>query len=113
VQHAFPKLLEAGAEIRDAIARRVRENLEALRCAIAPDSPCRALDVEGGWYATIRAPRTHSEEEWTLRLLEEDNVLVQPGFFFDFESEAYFVLSLLAQPDVFREGTRRLLAKVR
>jgi alanine-synthesizing transaminase len=113
VQHAFAQLLEAGSEMREAIRRRVRENLEMLCSAITPDSPCRALEVEGGWYATIRAPRTHSEEEWTLRLLEEDNVLVQPGFFFDFESEAYLVLSLLAQPEVFREGTRRLLARIR
>lgn len=112
VQHALAQLLEAGAEVRDAIARRVRENLEFLRAEIAPDSPCRALEVEGGWYVTIRVPRTYSEEEWTLRLVEEDGVLVQPGFFFDFESEAYLVLSLLTQPEVFREGTRRLLAKV-
>jgi hypothetical protein len=44
--------------------------------------------------------------------LEKDNVLVQPGFFFDFESEAFLVLSLLTEPATFHEGCRRLLARV-
>jgi alanine-synthesizing transaminase len=39
-------------------------------------------------------------------------VLVQPGFFFDFESEAFLVVSLLTRPETFQEGCRRLLARV-
>jgi hypothetical protein len=35
--------------------------------------------------------------------------LVQPGFFYDFESEAFLVLSLLTVPHMFREGLMRLL----
>jgi len=35
-------------------------------------------------------------------------VLTQPGFFYDFESEAYLVLSLLTAPEIFREGIARL-----
>jgi aspartate/methionine/tyrosine aminotransferase len=52
----------------------------------------------------LQVPRTRSEEEWTLGLLREQRVLVQPGFFFDFESEAYLVVSLLTDPEAFREG---------
>ena len=33
---------------------------------------------------------------------------MQPGFFFDFESEAFLVISLLTAPDMFREGVTRL-----
>ena len=69
-------------------------NLALLRAAVA-GTALDILDVEGGWYATARVPRTHTEEEWTLALLERRNVLVQPGFFYDFESEAFLVLSLL------------------
>jgi len=53
-------------------------------------------------------PQTRSEEEWALTLLREHNVLVQPGFFFDFESEAFLVLSLLCEPATFGEGVRRI-----
>ncbi len=94
--------------MRGQILARARGNLEALRAA-AVGSALSVLDVEGGWYATVRVPRTRSEEEWTLQLLDADDVLVQPGFFYDFESEAFLVLSLLTEPGVFREGLRRIL----
>jgi alanine-synthesizing transaminase len=57
-------------------------------------------------------PRTKSEEDWAVELLERRDVLVQPGFYFDFESEAFLVLSLLTTPDVFAEGLRRLLEEI-
>jgi alanine-synthesizing transaminase len=112
VQQAAPRLLELGKSIQKQIAVRVRANLAWLESAMAPDSPCRILAVEGGWYATLQVPRIRREEGWTLDLLEEDSVLVQPGFFFDFESEAFLVLSLLTEPKTFQEGSRRLLARV-
>lgn len=112
VQHALPRLLEAGRAVQRQIAERTGANLAWLRQAIGRESACAALDVEGGWYVTLRIPRTHSEEEWTLALLERENVLVQPGYFYDFESEAYLTLSLLTAPDVFREGASRLLAAI-
>jgi aspartate/methionine/tyrosine aminotransferase len=56
----------------------------------------------------LQVPRTRTEEERTLKLLEESDVLVQPGFFFDFESEAFLVLSLLPEPATFAEGIGRL-----
>ncbi len=110
VQLALPRLLDEGKAVQRQIAQRTCGNLDALRAAIAGDSACQVLDVEGGWYATLRVPRTRSEEEWTLELLEKENVLVQPGFFYDFDSEAYLVLSLLTPPDAFREGVARVLA---
>jgi alanine-synthesizing transaminase len=109
VQHALPRLLTAGTAVQQQISGRTQENLAWLRSAMAPDSPAQLLEVEGGWYATLRVPRTRSEEEWCLELLERDHVLVQPGYFYDFESEAFLVLSLLTPTVIFREGVRRLL----
>lgn len=108
VQHALPRLLAAGAAVRQQIAARLRGNLDFLRTTIGGASACSVLQVEGGWYATLRVPRTRSEEEWALELLEKDSVLVQPGFFYDFQSEAFLVLSLLTPVETFREGVRRL-----
>jgi aspartate/methionine/tyrosine aminotransferase len=112
VQQAAPRLLDLGKGIQSQIAARVRANLAWLASAIAPDSPCRTLAVEGGWYVTLQVPRIRRDEEWALELLEKDNVLVQPGFFYDFESEAFLVLSLLTEPGTFQEGCRRLLERV-
>ena len=73
-------------------------------------APSDLLNVEGGWYGVIQVPRTRSEQEWVLMLLRECDVQVQPGFYFDFENEAYLVVSLLTPPAVFSEGLRRLRA---
>ena len=75
-------------------------------------SAANILAVEGGWYITLPVPRTRSEEEWTLSLLESADVLVQPGYFYEFAEEAYLVVSLLTAPEVFREGIVRLVGEV-
>ena len=67
------------------------------------------LEPEGGWSAVLRVPRTMPEEQLVLRLLEEAQVLVHPGYFFDFPEEAFLVVSLLPAPDVFDEAVDRLL----
>jgi aspartate/methionine/tyrosine aminotransferase len=53
-----------------------------------------------------------SEESLALQLLEQDHVLVHPGYFFDFPREAFLVLSLLPHPDVFDRAVSRLLSRV-
>ena len=42
--------------------------------------------------------------------LLEDEVLVQPGYFYDFESEPWAIVSLITPPETFREGLERLHA---
>ncbi|HEY6372930.1 MAG TPA: hypothetical protein VIX37_20295, partial [Candidatus Sulfotelmatobacter sp.] len=83
---AATKLLEGGESVRRQISARVAANLATLRKWIDIDSPAQVLQVEGGWYATVRVPRTKTEEQWCLDLLQQDKVLVQPGFFYDFDS---------------------------
>jgi len=112
VQRAAAPLLEIGDSIRALIQARLRQNLEALRCAVAKVPSCRLLRRDGGWYAVIQIPAVVPEEERVVSLLAEDDVLVHPGFFFDFPKEAYLVLSLLPEPEAFREAIRRLLARV-
>jgi alanine-synthesizing transaminase len=52
----------------------------------------------------LQVPRIRSEEEWALDLLARRDVLVQPGFFYDFDAEAFLIVSLLTSPEIFREG---------
>jgi alanine-synthesizing transaminase len=111
VQHALPGLLASRATAERAIGERTRANLAWLATHVA-GSAVSLLDAEGGWYATLRLPRTRDEEAWTLAFLEEDDVHVHPGHFFDFEDEAYVVVSLLTPEATLREGVRRVLARV-
>jgi alanine-synthesizing transaminase len=112
VQHAAPRLLAGAAGAQAQIRSRTAANLDQLRAAIGSESACRILDLEGGWYATLQVPRIRTEEEWCTQLLLADDVVVQPGFFYDFEKEAFLVVSLLPEPAVFREGVARLLARI-
>jgi aspartate/methionine/tyrosine aminotransferase len=112
VQHAAPALLARLRELQAPIARRVQANLASLRARLGADSPATLLPAEGGWNAVLRVPATLPEEERVCRLLETRGVLVHPGFFFDFEHEAFLVLSLLPEPAVFAEGVEHVLADV-
>ena len=103
VQHAARRLLQAGEAVQAQIRERTAGNLAVARAALA-GSAANLLPAEGGWYAIARVPGVRTEEEWVLGLLECNGVLVQPGFFFDFASEAYLVLSLLTPREVFAEG---------
>jgi hypothetical protein len=111
VQHAVTALLESRHAAEGAIRERTRDNLAFVR-SLMPGSPVSLLDVEGGWYATLRVPRTRSELEWAVALVEEDGVHVHPGHFFDFEGEAYLVVSLLTEEATFQEAIRRLVSRV-
>ncbi len=111
VQHALPALLASRGVAEQAIRDRTGANLRWLASAVA-DSAVSLLDAEGGWYATLRLPRTRGEEAWALAFLEEDGVHVHPGHFFDFEDEAYVVVSLLTPEATLREGSQRILDRV-
>jgi alanine-synthesizing transaminase len=111
VQHALPALLASRGIAEQAIRDRTGANLRWLASAVA-DSAVSLLDAEGGWYATLRLPRTRGEEAWALAFLEEDGVHVHPGHFFDFEDEAYVVVSLLTPEATLREGSQRILDRV-
>lgn len=107
VQCAAARLLDAGAAVARQIRERTAANLAWARDALA-GSAASILAVEGGWYCTVQMPRIRSEEEWALELLERCGVLVQPGYFYDFETEAFLVVSLLTEPTTLREGITRL-----
>jgi len=111
VQHAAPALIEAGRARRALVHARVEQNLAALGRLAAAHPACRVLPVGGGWSAVVQVPATRSEEELVLALLEEDRVLVHPGYFFDFPREAFLVVSLLPPPAAFAEGMARVLAR--
>ena len=111
VQIAAPALLARRAELQAPIAARVRDNHRALTAQLR-GSAASLLPAEGGWYAALHVPAIRSEEDLAVLLLEEDGVLVHPGFFFGFPHEAFLVVSLLCAPAVLAEGTRRLQSRV-
>jgi alanine-synthesizing transaminase len=111
VQVAAASLIEGGAAVRAAILDRIRKNLSTLRTLAAEHPEITLLEPEAGWSVVIQIPATEPEEQTVLRLLTERRVLVHPGYFFDFEREAFLVLSLLPEESTFAEGARRVLTQ--
>lgn len=111
VQLAAEPLLTAGGRLRPRILERLKANLATLHRLAAAYPSCAVPPVEGGWSAVVQVPATCGEEELVLRLVEEDGVLVHPGYFFDFPREAFIVVSLLAPEAEFADGAARLFAR--
>jgi alanine-synthesizing transaminase len=109
VQVAAAGLLEAGAGIRAQIVARASANYRYLQHAVAAVGACRLLRSDAGWSAVLQVPTLESEEDLVLHLLENEGVLVQPGYFYDFPRESFVVVSLITPPAVLADGTGRLL----
>ena len=103
-QLALPRLLSERQRVQEPLKRRLATNLQAIQGIHTPSAAWQPLRVEGGWTALLQIPRVRSEEDWVVALAEEDGVVVYPGYFFDFSSEAYLAVSLIAEPGSFREG---------
>ena len=112
VQHALPEILDRAAPVRDAILGRCRENLDRARALVRSVPAVALLEPGGGWSTILRYPRVVAEDELVLELLERHGVAVHPGYFFDFATEGYLVLSLLPEIDTFAEGLRLVLASI-
>ena len=101
---ALARPLLANSAVYEArVKERLLANWKTLR-EVFPAKYCP--EVLGGWYAVIRLG--DDDEELTLRLLREKHVLVQPGFFFDFDEDGWVVVSLLAPPEQFKEAVSRM-----
>jgi alanine-synthesizing transaminase len=109
LQWATPALLDQRTSVQKQLLDRVRENMAELDRHLAAQKACERLAVEGGWCAILRVPVTKSDEDLAIDLLREKSVLVHPGHFYDFPSDGYLVLSLIAPAAKFGEGIGRIL----
>ena len=107
VQVALPELLRL--KINEKIQSRIEASYAALKNALADKPHTQLLPVEGGWSAVIRIPSTMTDEEFALNAIEQHGVVVHPGYFFDFDRDGYFVVSLLTEPEKLAEGITRIV----
>jgi len=110
-QNAIGYWLSSRKQIQDEIKTRVKDNLDIIKTQ-TDSTASRLLQTEGGWYAVLKIPNIKTEEDWALKLLNKYHVFIHPGYFFDFTEEAYIVISLLSQTDIFNEGFNRILSRI-
>jgi aspartate/methionine/tyrosine aminotransferase len=112
VQQAAAELLEGRDQIQARIRARLEANHRFLSERLAEIFQARPLRREGGWHAVLELTGETADEELAIRLLKQDGVLVHPGYFYDFPTERFLVLSLLAPEEVFRQGVVRLVRRL-
>ncbi len=100
-------LLQDSLDYEGQVMLRLNENLDFLTKEFPPEI---FPQVSGGWYAALHF--NLDDEKFTLDLLEKERVLVQPGFFFDFEEDGWIVVSLLQEPSLFKEGVEKIKGMV-
>lgn len=110
-QLALPRLLARREAFLGPLRARLAEARATLLEALAGTS-VTPWPGRGGWSAVLRIGETVDEEALCLTLLEEDEVAVQPGFFYDFHRPGHLVVSLLTPPAALREGLHRLAARL-
>jgi len=108
VQCALPSWLAGRGGIQKQIRGRVGTNLAELDRQLGQMPGAARLEVEGGWYATLRIPALKPDEETVLELLDH-GVWVQPGGFFGMGASGWLVLSLLTPEKEFITGVTRMI----
>ncbi|HXZ13131.1 MAG TPA: pyridoxal phosphate-dependent aminotransferase [Candidatus Sulfotelmatobacter sp.] len=110
VQGALPEFLKWRRGFQRQLVARVRKNLAELDRQLSTQPSCTRLEIEGGWYAILRVPATRSDEDLAIELLARKGVYVHPGHFYDFQTDGYLVVSLIAPEHIFAKGIKLLLS---
>ena len=110
VQEALPELIAFGRDRKQRIQHRLLANWRAL-VRHTKGTVVTARPVQGGWSGVLSLPLTQPGG-WANALLEREHVLVQPGWFYDFEDDRLIVVSLLTAEAEFAEGIARIVEAV-
>lgn len=105
IQQALPLLFQERRfveEYKAEVVRRKRFALDLL--GGIPD--LRIIPPQGGFYlmAEVTKQLPCSEEEFVIRLMEQESVFVHPGYFYDYEKGIHLVISFLTESERLRTG---------
>ncbi len=109
IQYAAKMLFSTRAKIQEQIKQRINQNYNLLKTKFLLNPDIKVLNFEGGWSGILNFENLLiPEDEYVLRLLDTKNVLIHPGYYYDFYTEGNAVLSLLVKTEVMEEGIDRI-----
>jgi len=109
IQNALPDVLDKVDAWQDTLKLRIAKN----RSVIGEKLKQTAITLrasQGGWYAILQMPNIRTDEEWALLAAQEQDLLVQPGYFYDMRESSCLVLSLIGEPETIETGIDRLIS---
>jgi aspartate/methionine/tyrosine aminotransferase len=118
VAEALPELLDLSRSVVERTRGRLAANLATAR-EVLGDELCRVRRCEGGWSVIVDLPRPLEDEDKlsagedpALWLLTHAGLAAHPGWFYDIVGGPALVLSLLPEPETFRDHCGQLRAAV-
>ncbi|MBI1821124.1 MAG: pyridoxal phosphate-dependent aminotransferase [Nitrospirae bacterium] len=112
VQNGLKKIFENRLLIQSQVMHRILSNRRFLIRQLKKIPGCVCFNAEGGWYAVLKLPQIRTDDEWAVRMLQKEGVLVHPGHFYDFTREACLILSLLPPEPLFNAGINRFVDRI-
>jgi DNA-binding transcriptional MocR family regulator len=107
VQASVPAIFERGEPFRASYAAAIRERWQLARSLLSTCPRLRFVEPDGGFYVSLRLEGP-SEEIASAVLLEQQCLLVHPGYFYDMPPE-HLVLSFVQEPEIMRAVYPRLV----
>lgn len=104
IQNALSKWMSNRRRISHQIINRTRKNYEALIECVKNYPLLQVYKIEGGWNAIIKFPYNTLTEDLSEYLVTKYGVIVQPGYYFDFEKNDSIVVSLIVKKEIFTQG---------
>jgi alanine-synthesizing transaminase len=109
VQLAIQDLLGFGPSFQKQLMERVLSNRDYLIKALKDSPLVKVWPAQGGWYALLEVLKPgEKDDELVIQLLDQEEVFIQPGGFYDFATGCFLVVSLLPQPGVFQDAIGRM-----
>jgi aspartate/methionine/tyrosine aminotransferase len=110
IQKALPSLFSEGKEFLEFYRKEVGHRRELAASLLKKIPEIGFVEPVGGFYLTAEVTKNFgfSEEEFVIRLMEEEGVFVHPGYFYDYEKGTHLVISCLSDPERLKEGLLKL-----
>lgn len=106
VQLALPRLLEARHVFRDEILERIMTNWGVVEQSVQ-QAGLSLLPAEGGWAGVLRLANPSGAEQLAQELLEAD-IVIHPGYFYEFADDRHLVMSMISTPGAVAEAMTKM-----
>ena len=103
-QFSVPVIFENGREFQTEYRRQIRECRDI---AVSVVGEGRGVAPRGGFNMVLGYGRDIEEEDLAIELIDKEQVLVHPGYFYDIEGR-HLVLSFVHDPESLREVLGRI-----
>ncbi|MCE9501015.1 MAG: pyridoxal phosphate-dependent aminotransferase [Leptospira sp.] len=106
VQLGLHNLFEIGKSRQEEMKKRLKRNMFFAHNIFDSSSEVRLIPREGGWSLVLEIGSESDDENFCVDLLLNHNVLVHPGYMFDFTGKCFIILSVIVPEEEFAAGIR-------